>query len=346
MTKLNDVTIIDGLVVSKFSRALFEDMLQGGITAAGALTGGSLDINGPADISGNLTGVDTLTCTDLTIGSDATTAIGKAYLKTPNVSAVSYQRINANETLSLLNAAQMLSAIGGQAAGNYLTSYSETDTLDTVADRGSSTNQTLTSTNGLGFKVDSSADARIEIEGGGSDWSYIRLKDASTTVWDIGAYNGGNLQWRPAGGGTNAMTYSSGGVLTVPTLSVTDYGLASADIPNNAADTSGSSGSTTGNAATATVLATGAVGGVKVFELTHGVGGVTGTTNNTTDSLTWTITHGMGNGRFYKVEVVLDSGNYDTVYVDVTRPLDTTVKIDFGAAVANGAYRAMLTRMA
>ena len=54
----------------------------------------------------------------------------------------------------------------------------------------------------------------------------------------------------------------------------------------------------------------------------------------------------MGSGRFYKVEVVLDSGDYDTVYVDVQRPSDTTVKITFGAAVANGAYRAMVTRMA
>ena len=34
---------------------------QGGITATGALTGGSLDINGPADISGNLTGLDSAT---------------------------------------------------------------------------------------------------------------------------------------------------------------------------------------------------------------------------------------------------------------------------------------------
>ena len=34
MTKMNNITIIDGLVVSKFSRALFEDMLRGGITAA------------------------------------------------------------------------------------------------------------------------------------------------------------------------------------------------------------------------------------------------------------------------------------------------------------------------
>ena len=36
---------------------------QGGITAVGALTGTSLDINGNADISGNLSGVDTLTAT-------------------------------------------------------------------------------------------------------------------------------------------------------------------------------------------------------------------------------------------------------------------------------------------
>ena len=129
--------------------------------------------------------------------------------------------------------------------------------------------------------------------------------------------------------------------------------LASGDIPNNAANTSGSAGSlssvptwnqnTTGTAAGITA---GAVGAVKVVELTHGANGVTGTTNNTTDSATWTITHGMGASRFYKVEVVQDSGNYDTVYVDVTRPTTAAIKIDFGAAVANGAYRAMITRMA
>ena len=103
----------------------------------------------------------------------------------------------------------------------------------------------------------------------------------------------------------------------------------------------------TGNAGTATVLAAGAVGGVKVVELTHGVDGVVNENgSNSTDSAIWTITHGMGNGRFYKVEVLQDSGDYDTVYVDVQRPSDTTVKITFGADVVNGAYRAMLTRMA
>jgi membrane dipeptidase len=34
MSDLKDTIIIDGLVVSKFSRELFEDMARGGVTAA------------------------------------------------------------------------------------------------------------------------------------------------------------------------------------------------------------------------------------------------------------------------------------------------------------------------
>ncbi len=98
---------------------------------------------------------------------------------------------------------------------------------------------------------------------------------------------------------------------------------------------------------TAAGITAGAVGAVKVVELTHGAGGVTNENgSNSTDSAVWTIAHGMGASRFYKVEVVQDSGNYDTVYVDVTRPSDTTIVVTFGSDVANGAYRAMITRMA
>ena len=107
--------------------------------------------------------------------------------------------------------------IGAQVAGSYLTSFditTQTDSKYLRSDVNDTTTGTVTSTYPLGFKVDSATDARIEIEGGGSDWSYIRLKDASTTVWDIASYNGGNLEWRPAGGATNRMTYTSGGVLT------------------------------------------------------------------------------------------------------------------------------------
>ena len=80
---------------------------------------------------------------------------------------------------------------------------------------GASTNQTIKSTNGLGFKVDSSGSARIEIENGGSNWAYLRLRDDTTVSWDIASYNGGNLEWRPGGSETKRMTYSSGGVLSV-----------------------------------------------------------------------------------------------------------------------------------
>jgi len=126
---------------------------------------------------------------------------------------------------------------------NYLTS-SSTQSKYLRSDEHDATGFTITSSNGLGFKVDSAASGRIEIESN-NNWSYLRLKDNSAVSWDIASYDGGSLEWRPAGSATNRMTYSSGGVLTVPTLSVTDYGLASADIPNNAADTTGNAGSVT-----------------------------------------------------------------------------------------------------
>ena len=171
----------------------------------------------------------------------------------------------------------------------------------------------------------------------------LESRSASEVLSDIGAQASGTFVTA-----NNAITAATKAKITFDAKGLVTSGadLASGDIPNNAADTSGSSGSCSGNAATATVVAAGGVGAVKVFELTHGVGGVTGTTNNSTNSLTWTITHAMGASFFYKVEVLLDSGTYDTVYVDVTRPTNATVKIDFGTAVANGAYRAMLTRMA
>jgi len=79
--------------------------------------------------------------------------------------------------------------------------------------------------------------------------------------------------------------------------------------------------------------------------LVHGAGGVVGNSgSNSSDSHTWTITHGMGSSRNYKVEVMLNSGNYDTVYPDITRPSDTTIVITFSAAVANSAYKALILK--
>ena len=49
--------------------------------------------------------------------------VGTAFAQLGDVSVASYVRVNADETLSYLNASQFLSAIGGQAAGNYLTTH-------------------------------------------------------------------------------------------------------------------------------------------------------------------------------------------------------------------------------
>ena len=70
--------------------------------------------------SGNLTISGTLTTTGLTIGSDVTTSVGKAFLKLGDVTVASYVRVNADETLSYLNASQFLNAIGGVDGSAYL----------------------------------------------------------------------------------------------------------------------------------------------------------------------------------------------------------------------------------
>ena len=64
--------------------------------------------------------------------------------------------------------------------------------------------------------------------------------------------------------------------------------------------------------------------------------------NDGAASTVFTITHGMGASRFYKVEVVLNSSNYDTVFADIARPSDTTITVTFASNVALGAYAAMV----
>ena len=78
----------------------------------------------------------------------------------------------------------------------------------------------------------------------------------------------------------------------------------------------------------------------KSFELDNSASGVA-----SSDNITYTITHGMGASRLYKVEVIEDANNYETVYVEVQRPSDTTIKVIFGAAVTAGAYRALITKI-
>jgi hypothetical protein len=103
---------------------------------------------------------------------------------------------------------------GNHASAGYLTSYSETSTLDSVADRGRTTNQQLVSTNPSGFRVDSGSYARIELDST-DNWSYVRFMDTGVTTWDIACYNSGDLDFRPGGGGTGSMALTQGGDLKI-----------------------------------------------------------------------------------------------------------------------------------
>jgi hypothetical protein len=62
---------------------------------------------------------------------------------------------------------------------------------------------TITSINSVGLKVNSGSASRIEIESTGDNWAYTRLKDDGNVSWDIGAKNGGALEFRQAGSSTN-----------------------------------------------------------------------------------------------------------------------------------------------
>ena len=86
------------------------------------------------------------------------------------------------------------------------------------------------------------------------------------------------------------------------------------------------------------------IGVVKTFTLNDT--GVVQSNNDGAASTVFTITHGMGDSRFYKVEVVLSSGDYDTVFADIARPSVSTITVTFASNVALGAYAAMVTRMA
>ena len=78
----------------------------------------------------------------------------------------------------------------------------------------------------------------------------------------------------------------------------------------------------------------------KSFELDNSASGVA-----SSDNITYTITHGMGASRLYKVEIIEDSSNYQTVHADVKRPSDTTITVAFASAVTAGDYRVLITKI-
>jgi hypothetical protein len=109
---------------------------------------------------------------------------------------------------------------------------------------------------------------------------------------------------------------------------------------------------TTGAVSVGSLVSTGTITGngfnaalAKTFTLNddESAGNNVASENNGAASSYFTITHGMGASRNYKVEVVQVS-DYATVFADVTRPSDTTIRVTFAADVALGAYLALVTK--
>jgi hypothetical protein len=310
---------------------------------------------------------------DITIGSGSssiTTIVGDLVVSgtttTVNSTTVDVADININ----LGNGIGADSAVDG--GGITLESTDSNKTFNWVNSTDSWTsNQGIDVTSGNVYRI-----AGTQVLGGTTLGSTI-VSSSLTSVGTIGTGVWNGTAVTVAYGGTGATSLTDGGVLlgsgtgAVTAMSVlsdgemivgdgsgdpvaesgatlrTSIGVGTGDSPQLTAVNIGHASDTTlaRSAAGKATIEGNLIGVVETFNLDNGDGHVAAD-QGSSDSTVFTITHGLGASRFYKVEVLKDSGDYDTVYTDVTRPSDTTIVITFGAAVANGAYRAMVTRMA
>jgi len=330
------------------------DISAGGITSADGFVG---------NIEGDITGT-VLTATQGTINHDSlANFVANEHIDHSSVSITAGDGLTGGGTIASTRTVAVGAGTGITVNANDVavaaaqTSITSIYATDLILGEDSQTAIDFGTANEIDFKVDNAARLTLtasalypvtdnQIDLGTSSLEFKNAYFDGTVTSDAFA---GPLTGNVTGNASGSSGSCTGNAATATALeSARNIGGVSFDGTGNinlpGVNTSGNQ-DTSGNAATATVLATGAVGGVKVFELDNSVSGVAADAGGS-DSTVFTITHGMGNGRFYKVEVVKDSANYDTVYTDVTRPSDTTVVITFGTAVANGAYRAMLTRMA
>jgi len=135
----------------------------GTVTSVGGTgTVAGLTLSGTVTASGNLTLGGTLSTPVSTI-NDSTT-LGQNLVKLANPGAVTFLRVNADNTVNTLDAATFRTAIGAQVSGSYLTSYTETDTLATVTGRGATTATAITLTNST--NATSSSTGALVITGG------------------------------------------------------------------------------------------------------------------------------------------------------------------------------------
>jgi hypothetical protein len=116
----------------------------GTVTSVGGTgTVAGLTLSGSVTASGNLTLSGTLSTPVSTI-NDSTT-VGQNLVKLANPAAVTFLRVNADNTVNALDAASFRTAIGAGTGNGTLTA--ESDTLATVTGRGATTATAITLTN-------------------------------------------------------------------------------------------------------------------------------------------------------------------------------------------------------
>jgi len=248
----------------------------------GEIRGDGLDIDGNADISGNLTGVDTLTATTFSGDLNGT-------INTATTAATQSAGNNSTKVATTAYADAAVAALVDSAPENL-------NTLNELAEALNDDDDAIVTINTvLGTKlplaggtltghttINTANDSKLTLRTpstDSSDWNYINFtgRDGTRDSY-FGTTNDGTPIWYRDDGGTqlrleNAQVYAnkmlkvngeleatsldingnadiSGnltgvGTLTATTLSVTNYNLASGDIPNNAADTTGNAGTVT-----------------------------------------------------------------------------------------------------
>ena len=202
-------------------------------------------------------------------------------------------------------------------------------------------------------------DAGIEVERGTADSNVSLIWDESTNRWTF-TNNGTNFYNIPISSEYNnyshptqsAISVNNSGVTFIQDITVNTLGhvtaVSSGTVPNASTTAKGiieiatqtevNTGTDTSRAVTPSTLST--YVGNQSFQvaLNAAQSSVTKTGNE------YTVTHGLASRNL--IVQVMDTTDYATVHVDVTRPTTGTIKVSFAASVTDGDYHVMITKVA
>lgn len=139
------------------------------------------------------------------------TTVGSNFFTLTNPSAVRFIRINADNTITVLDAASFLAAIGGQASGSYLVSTNNLSDVSSAAT--SRTNLGATTLGGNLFTVTNPS--AITFFRANAD-NTVTMRTASEMVQDLGVLDSYPIGASGALNPTDATTYYFGGGANIP----------------------------------------------------------------------------------------------------------------------------------